>query len=511
MSDDVTGDVSAGMEPDTTTTGLHDVLRAATAAADLAAESDPGTRARWLRAVADALDAAAPVLVPLARRESRLPDARLAGELARTTAQLRLFASVALEGSCLEATIDHPDPEGVPPVPDLRRMLVPLGVVAVFAASNFPFAFSVAGGDTASALAVGNAVVVKAYPGHLELSRATAEVVVSALDAAGAPSGLFAVVEGFDTGVALVEHPAVRAVGFTGSVPGGRALFDRAARRPDPIPFHGELGSLNPVVVTRGALSARGPELAAGLAASFTLGAGQFCTKPGLVAVPASSEFDAALVAAVPEQAAPMLTPGIRAGFAARAAQVLAVAGVRVLTGRPPAGSGGDDGPVLPLVVEADVATVLGATDMLLEEAFGPLTVLVRYADEGELAALVAALPGSLTATIHAEGDEDVDGLVRACRAVAGRVLFEGWPTGVAVSWAQHHGGPYPATTSQHTSVGATATRRWLRPVAYQDAPQHRLPPPLRDHDPWGVVRRVDGVLQVPAANGGDAAPGAAG
>jgi len=502
----MTGDTTRDMTGDrTSAAALDDVLRAATRAADVAAESDPRTRARWLRAVADALDAAAPALLPLAGRESHLPEARLVGELARTTAQLRLFAAVALEGSCLEVTIDHPDPAGVPPVPDLRRMLVPLGVVAVFAASNFPFAFSVAGGDTASALAVGNAVVVKAHPGHPELSRATAELVTSALDEAGAPPGLFALVEGFETGTALVEHPAARAVGFTGSVPGGRALFDRAARRPDPIPFHGELGSLNPVVVTPGALAARGADLAAGLAASFTLGAGQFCTKPGLVAVPASPEFDAALVAAVPGEAGEMLTPGIRSGFDARAAQVLGTAGVRLLTGRPSGetGPGAPPAPVGPLVVDADVATVLAAPQALLEEAFGPLTVLVRYADQGELAALLAALPGSLTATVHAEDDEDVDALVRACRAVAGRVLFDGWPTGVAVSWAQHHGGPYPATTSQHTSVGATATRRWLRPVAYQDAPQHRLPAPLRDDDAWGVVRRVDGVLQVPGAGAG--------
>jgi NADP-dependent aldehyde dehydrogenase len=491
------------MSTDTTPTlaavDLDAVLAACRRAAEVAAEADPTARARWLLAVADALDAAAPRLVALASRETHLPQERLTAELVRSTGQLRLFADVALEGSCLEVTIDHPDPAATPPVPDLRRMLVPLGVVAVFAASNFPFAFSVAGGDTASALAVGNAVVVKAHPGHLELSRATGEVVTAALRTAGAPDGLFALVEGYETGAALVEHPLVDAVGFTGSVRGGRALFDRAARRPVPIPFHGELGSLNPVVVTPAALAARGPELAAGLAASFTLGAGQFCTKPGLVAVPASASFDRALADAVPQAAWEMLTPSIRDGFQHRLSELGEVSGVRVLAGSPERNGPTDGAQVTPVVLTTDVPTVLANASVLLEECFGPVTVLVRYTHRDELVALVRELPGSLTATVHAEEDEDVDDLVRLCRSRAGRVLFGGWPTGVAVSWAQHHGGPYPAATSQHTSVGATATRRWLRPVTFQDAPSSRLPAPLRDDDPWRVVRRVDGVLQVPA------------
>ncbi|HTE60177.1 MAG TPA: aldehyde dehydrogenase family protein, partial [Solirubrobacteraceae bacterium] len=249
-------------------------------------------RATWLRAVAEALDAAAPDLLPIAADETALGDARLRGEIARTTGQLRLFASVLDEGSYLEATIDHAVPDAIPPSPDLRRMLRPLGPVAVFAASNFPFAFSVAGGDTASALAVGCPVVVKAHPGHPALSRLTARIVEEALRAAGAPNGAFAIVEGREEGVALIEHPAIAAAAFTGSVAGGRALHERAALRPEPIPFFGELGSLNPVVVTAAADAARGAALAAGLATSFQLGSGQFCTKPGLVLVPVGSTLE---------------------------------------------------------------------------------------------------------------------------------------------------------------------------------------------------------------------------
>src|SRR5690606_17008956 len=247
----------------------------------------------------DQLDAHVDELVAIADDETGLGETRLRGEVARTTGQLRMFAAVVTEGSYLEATIDHAVPDATPPRPDLRRLLRPLGPVAVFSASNFPFAFSVAGGDTASALAVGCPVIVKAHPGHPRLSRRTADLVAEALAGAGAPDGTFALVEGFEEGLALVDHPAITAVAFTGSLGGGRALHDRAAARPAPIPFFGELGSINPVVVTADADAARGAELAAGLAGSFQLGAGQFCTKPGVVFVPDGSALEAALPALV--------------------------------------------------------------------------------------------------------------------------------------------------------------------------------------------------------------------
>jgi NADP-dependent aldehyde dehydrogenase len=478
-----------------TDTTLDEVDRLARAAKDafaLTVRTDDPTRAQWLRGIADALDADADGLVEVAARETALPATpRLAGELARTTAQLRLFAAVIEEGSYLEAAIDHPDPSATPPIPDLRRVLRPLGPVAVFAASNFPFAFSVAGGDTASALAVGCPVIVKAHPGHPETSRRAADVVASALREAGAPAGVFALIEGFEAGLALVDHPVIRAVGFTGSVRGGRALLDRAAARDEPIPFYGELGSLNPVVVTRGADAARGGALAEGLAGSFQLGAGQFCTKPGVVFVPVGSTLEAALPGhlVTPPR---LLTPAIADGFAAGIERVSAVPGVEVV-----AATEAGDGPAA-LVAATDVATLRAHAHELLEEVFGPFTLLVRYADDAELSAAIAELPGGLTATVHREQGEDVAGLVAQLEGIAGRVLFAGWPTGVAVSWAQHHGGPWPATNTLFTSVGATAVRRFQRPVAYQDAPAELLPAALRDDNPLRIPRRVDGRLELP-------------
>lgn len=465
------------------------LVGAAVGAQRACATATDADRAAWLRAVADRLDAHRDELVLIADEETGLGAARLQGEVGRTTGQLRMFADVVLDGGYLEAIIDHADPAATPPRPDLRRLLVPLGPVAVFSASNFPFAFSVAGGDTASALAVGCPVVVKAHTGHPRLSRRTAELVASALADAGAPHGTFALIEGREAGIALVEHPGIRAVGFTGSLAGGRALFDRASARPDPIPFFGELGSINPVVVTAAADAERGPALAAGLAGSFQLGAGQFCTKPGVVFVPRGARLEDELrghVAATPHR---LLTPAIADGFAAGITTLSAVPGVELLAGTAPAAGEGAQAAVL----ATDAATLAAHADELLTEVFGPATLLVRYGDEDDLPALIAQLEGSLTATVHAGQDEDVATIVAALSDRAGRVLFDGWPTGVAVTWSQHHGGPWPATTSQHTSVGATAVRRFQRPLVFQDAPQSVLPPALRDGNPLGIPRRVDG------------------
>jgi NADP-dependent aldehyde dehydrogenase len=481
---------------------LDEAARAARAAFGTTVASTAAERAAWLRAAADALDAHRDELVPLADEESHLGSVRLTGELARTTAQLRLFADAVLEGSYLEATVDHPDATTIPPRPDLRRLLRPIGPVAVFGASNFPFAFSVAGGDTASALATGCPVIVKNHPAHERLGRRTAEIVTAALATAGAPDGVFALVEGHETGVALVQHPEIRAVGFTGSLHGGRALFDLASGRPDPIPFYGELSAVNPVLITAAAIDARADELAAGLAGSFTLGAGQFCTNPGLVLVPAGSGF-AERVAAVVGQPSPvpMLTDGIAAAFAKGLGALAGHNGVRVVGGAVD-GSAADvnagSGMGRAVVLGTTAAAVIADPGALLVECFGPSTLIVEYADVDEALDVVRAVGGSLTASVHAEPGEDLTGIVAVLTEAAGRVLFAGWPTGVAVSWAQQHGGPWPATTSIHTSVGVTAMRRFLRPVAFQDAPEAALPDELKEHNPLGIPRRVDGVLVLP-------------
>lgn len=466
---------------------LDRLAERAAAAAPILAASTADERAAWLGAIADALDAGVDELVAIADEETALGEVRLRGEAGRTSGQLRLFAEVVLEGSYLEAIVDDADPSATPPRPELRRLLVPLGPVAVYAASNFPFAFSVLGGDTASALAAGSPVIVKAHSGHPRLSARTAQLAIDALAAAGAPEGTLALVEGRAAGEALVQHPRIRAAGFTGSLSGGRALFDLASSRPDPIPFHGELGSINPVVITPAAAAARAEQLASGFVGSFTLGTGQFCTKPGVVFVPAEAD---ALVAAVVAGATTasggrMLTERIAEAFPAGVEQLAADPAVRVIA----RGSGG----TAPTVLETDARSVAERPGALLEEVFGPAALLVRYADEEQLLAALDAVPGGLTATLHSEPDDEVEAVLARLAERAGRVLFGGWPTGVAVGWAQHHGGPWPATTSGYTSVGATAIRRFQRPLVFQDAPQHLLPAALRDDALARIPHRRNG------------------
>jgi NADP-dependent aldehyde dehydrogenase len=483
---------------DATTVRLETAVADAAAAAPLVRDAPRAERAGWLVALADALESDRAGLVAVARVETHLAAARLDGEVTRTANQLRFFAGVLAEGSYLEVTLDPADPSAVPPRPDLRRMLRPIGPVAVFAASNFPFAFSVLGNDTASALAAGCPVVVKAHPGHPELSRRTAALAVRALAGAGAPAGTFALVEGLAAGVELVRHPLVKAVGFTGSVRGGRALFDIAVARPEPIPFYGELGSVNPVVVTQAAAADGVDALAAGLVASFTRDGGQYCTKPGLVFVPAGTGFEDSVAAELADATAqPLLTDGIGQAYAVRSTGLAARGDAEVIW----AGSGSGSGPgAAPVVIATSVDAFLAAADEFLEECFGPLTVLVRYRDRADLGRALAVLQGSLTGTIRHAAGEDVRSLAEALAPVAGRIVFNGWPTGVVIGWAQHHGGSWPATTaSLHSSVGATAIRRFLAPIAYQDAPQAVLPAELRDGNPLRVPRREDGRLVVPA------------
>ncbi|WP_204976725.1 aldehyde dehydrogenase (NADP(+)) [Microbacterium esteraromaticum] len=479
-------------ETDVTEIDIEEVAAAASAAARPFARTSPRERAAALVAVADALDAAGPELIPIAMRETGLAEARLTGELRRTSWQLRLFADTILDGGYLDARIDRADPDYViGPRPDVRRMLEPVGPVLNFAASNFPFAFSVAGGDTAAALAAGCPVIVKAHSGHPELSRRTAEVVTSALRSAGMPEGTFQLISGQENGVAMLKDERIRAGAFTGSTHVGRMLADIAASRPVPIPFYGELGSVNPVYATY----ADGA-LLDGFVTSVSGSAGQLCTKPGFLFVPADADLSSVSSAASTVTEHRLLNPGIGRSFAQRRDDVLEAPGVEVLSQGEVRVD--DDGQTYatPTVVSVDVDSLVAAGDALLEESFGPLSVIVRYSDLSTLPALHAGLfPGNLTSTVHARPEELSDGslaeLVDALAETSGRVLFGGWPTGVSVTPAMQHGGPYPATTSDGTSVGTAAITRFLRGVSYQGAPQELLPAPLRDDNPWGVPQSV--------------------
>lgn len=480
---------------DSSPAAVADAVAGAAEAAAAWSRTLPAERARGLRAVADALAGAADELIELAALESHLTVARLTGELGRTTFQLRFLAEVVEEGSFLEAIIDTPDPHHpIGPRPDLRRMMLPLGPIAMFAASNFPFAFSVAGGDTAAALAAGCPVVVKAHPGHPLLSARTGTLVQQALSSAGAPDGVFSVVHGVQAGIDLLQHDRITGAAFTGSVHGGRALADIAAARPTPIPFYGELGSINPAYVTAAAVAARGQSIVEGFVASFTLGVGQFCTKPGVLFVPAGSGLEPAIIAAATKVgSAPMLAGRLAAQHGELLAALTEVEGVRTL-----AAGIGDELSWSPTVLATDAATVLAHPAELLGECFGPTSLLVEYDDLEQLPALTALVPGSLTATVHAEPEDTaaLKPLLEQLTGMAGRVLWNGWPTGVAVSWAQHHGGPYPATTVPgHTSVGSTSIRRFQRPVSYQSMPAELLPVPLRDGNGLGIPRRINGTL----------------
>ena len=484
--------------PDTDTSTLEAVLSAAVDAAAPLADTPPHVRAAALRAVADALDDNSDELVELAAAETLLTRPRLVGEVARTTGQLRMFADGLEEGSWQDATIDTADVEATPvPRPDLRRVKVAVGPVLVFAASNFPFAFSVAGGDTASALAAGCPVVVKAHPGHPRTSDRTTEVVSGALARHGLPTGSFALIHGVDAGLDALRDPRIAAGSFTGSVHGGRALWDIAASREVPIPFFAEMGSLNPVFVTPGAVAARGQEIAEGYVGSFMLGVGQFCTKPGLLFLPKGHGLTATMVEAV-RAAAPgrMLMERIHTGHRQVRQALLGHPGVEVLV-EGEIGSG-DGATTAGTLLATDVPTLLENSDGLLNECFGPTSIIVEYDGNEQVIQGAHAFSGNLTGTVHGEdGEEQLSGpILRALRDRVGRLVWNGWPTGVAVCWAMHHGGPYPATTaSEHTSVGMTAIRRFLRPVSFQGVPQQLLPEVLRDRNTLGVPRRVNGRL----------------
>lgn len=466
---------------DTSVEDVRAICARAQAATAVWGSTSKAARAAMLRAGADALDAAAEQLIPLADQESGLGIPRVTGELARTTFQIRMFADAVEQGAFQEVIIDPADDRPVPVGhPDLRRMLVPLGAVAVFGASNFPFAFSVAGGDTASALAAGCPVVVKAHPAHPQLSAAVHAVLSDALTAAGAPAGVFGIVHGFEAGQMLVSDPSIKAAAFTGSGPGGRALFDLAVSRPDPIPFYGELGSVNPVFVTPQAVQRE--SLPKDYLDSLLLGGGQFCTNPSVLLVPAGTDIVDRITAEVADRpAAVLLHAGVKDLFARRSTQLAGLAGVEVVAGTPGHGDAPGFGQNA-VIFRTSGASVLADRAVLEIECFGPAGVIVEYADDAEAIALAEVIDGCLASTVHgAEGEALAAELVCRLAVNAGRVIWNGWPTGVAVTAAQHHGGPHPSTTNAlHTSVGTTAMRRFLRPVAFQSMPSALLPADLR-------------------------------
>ncbi len=486
-----------------------DELDAAIAASARAARdprlTDAARRGAMLTGAAARLREMRAEIVGLAGSETGLPEARLDGELERTAVQLEMLAGVIAVGDHLEVIIDPADPDAAPVArPDVRRMLFPIGPVAVFGASNFPLAFSTAGGDTASALAAGCPVVVKGHPAHPQTGTLVARVLSEAAAGAGLPEGTFGHVlaSGFALAQQLVGDDRIEAVAFTGSFRGGRAIVRHAAERSRPIPVYAEMGSLNPLIVTQAALRARAAGIADGLAASVSTFGGQLCTKPGIALVPAGAEGDAfaALVGERLGAVAPqvMLTKAIAEGFAAGLAEVDAAPGVTRLGERAgeAAGNGGFAA-VAPTAYRADAAAL--SADALREEHFGPAIILVAYSDRAELIEALSSLGGQLAISIHSEDadTEWVRSILPQCVAQAGRIVFNGFSTGVAVCWAMMHGGPYPASSNAAaTSVGMTAIGRFLRPVAFQNAPAALLPPALAADNPLQLRRRDDGVLR---------------
>jgi NADP-dependent aldehyde dehydrogenase len=469
---------------------------AATRAFDATADLPPRWAADFLDAIADRILSLGDALLERGEAETALPRARLTMERARTVGQIKMFAGVVRDGSWVDAVIDTADPKRTPmPKPDLRRMLRPRGPVAVFGASNFPFAFGTLGGDTASAIAAGCPVVVKGHPSHPGTSQMFADATRDAIAQLKLPAGLFALLQGrrHELSAMLVKHPEITAVGFTGSLKAGRALFDLAAARQTPIPVFAEMGSVNPIVIMPGALAEKGDAIAQGLSASVLLGGGQFCTKPGVIfTVGEDAEFVDALAGHIAKQASvTMLNANLRENFRQRIGDVSEVAGVRAIATSQPTGHAG----VSPALFATDADT-FRREHALQEEAFGPGAVVVNCKSLDDAIACIDALSGNLTGTIHtgAADAADASKVLRKLEQKVGRVIVNGYPTGVEVCHAIVHGGPYPATTDPaSTSVGSAAIRRWVRMTAYQDTPDDFLPPALRNANPLGIERTIDG------------------
>jgi NADP-dependent aldehyde dehydrogenase len=510
FADGAEGAAFTGMNPATGTpleppfyaASAHDLERAASlaqAAFPVYGKLSGKAKGAFLRHIADSIEAAAPAIIKRANLETALPEGRLQGEMGRTCNQLRFFAQMIEEGSWVDARIDNADPERKPvPKPSIRSMHKPLGPVAVFGASNFPLAFSVAGGDTASALAAGNPVIVKAHPAHPGTSALVGHAVRESVKACGLPEGVFSMLfdAGIDLGIQLVKHPAIKAVGFTGSLAGGKALMKLCAERPEPIPCYCEMGSINPIFVLPGALNKRGGSFATGLQASFTLGGGQMCTKPGLVLVPQEDGTPAFLqelgekVSSTPTQT--LLTKAIADRFTAAVKGRMADATITA--------EGVKAENTAAAVVNASLFVAdyndLVTHEELVEEVFGPTTVVVGYQDRKQLLAVAEQMEGHLTATIH--GDEsqlaEYSDLVEILTRKVGRLILNAYPTGVEVCHAMVHGGPFPASSDgRSTSVGTQAIYRFTRLFCYQSFPDAALPDELKTSNPLGILRMVDG------------------
>lgn len=454
--------------------------------------------AAFLRAIADEIEALGDTLVQRMMRESALAEARVRSERARTTGHMRMFADLISEGSWIDAVIDHSDSKRTPPKPDLRRMLHPVGPVVVFGASNFPLAYSTAGGDTASALAAGCPVIVKAHESHAGTNALVAEAIVTAAKKTGMPDGVFSTLyaRGFEVGSQLVTHAQTKAVGFTGSRAGGRALFDLASNRESPIPVFAEMSSVNPIFLLPGIVQRDAESLASQIAASVNLGAGQFCTCPGLI-IMLDDEYTAGFMDFLKRQfdtftPLTMLNSGIQENYTKRKLKFLDTKGVRAEYHQ-------DENDAQPKAIPA-IASVHASEFLqdakLQEEVFGPFTMIVKCTDAGQMREVARHLEGQLTMTMWGtpEEFEMANQLLETLREKAGRLVFNGVPTGVEVCHAMVHGGPYPATTdSRFTAVGSSAIRRWVKPVAYQNWPQELLPDALKDENVLGIWRMVDG------------------
>jgi len=459
-------------------------------------------RAAFLRTIAAKIESITNGIVERAVQETALPVARLQGETARTCHQLRLFAQVAEEGSWVSARVDHADPDRKPlPKPDIRSLLRPLGPVVVFGASNFPLAFSVAGGDTASALAGGNAVIVKAHAAHPGTSELVGRALQESVRECGLPEGVFSLLfgHGSQVGTALMKHPLVRAGGFTGSRTAGRILMDLAASRPEPIPFYAEMSSTNPVFILPGALRERSETIASGLHASFTLGAGQFCTKPGMVFLGEGRDADkfAARLRDLVSNSSHfhLLTEAIYSSYSSAIAKRKVDPTVSMLAEKEASGAAGYC--AHPAVFVTDAGSFLKSD--LDAEIFGPTTLLVRHSSRDQILEIVRSLEGHLTATVHGTEQDvhDFSELIAILETKVGRLIFNGFPTGVEVTHAMVHGGPYPSTSDgRSTSVGTQAIFRFTRLVCYQGFPDSALPDELKEANPLGVWRMVDGSMR---------------
>lgn len=490
------------LSPEFHLVGTSEVDAAAEAARDIFDQyraTSPVERAGFLRRIADNMDTMRDEIVDRAHLETGLTEARLASELARTTGQLRKFADELILGDHRQARVDHELPDRMPaPRPDIRQLQVPLGPVAVFGASNFPLAFSTAGGDTASALAAGCPVIVKAHNSHPGTAELAGQAISDAVRTCGLPAGTFSLLFGPGTSVgqALAAHPAIKAIAFTGSRAGGTALMRTASARPEPIPVYAEMSSINPVVLLPGSLSADLEGIARGFEGSLTLGAGQFCTNPGLVFVPAewtervSAAIDAVVAQAIGQT---MLSQNIYDAYNEGVSRVHRTGAQTVSEGR----KGPTDNAPAPAVFQTSAAHLLDTPD-LQHEVFGSAALLVSYRDTDELKESLDSMEGQLTISVHATPIDSytVRAILPTLERKAGRLLYNGWPTGVEVTDAMTHGGPYPATSdSRTTSVGTLAIYRFQRPVTYQGFPDTLLPQALQESNPWNLPRRVDGAL----------------